>query len=378
MTQTANSPTRVLTIGSAMIDTIAVIDDELIERMSMNNADRSFLLLEEGTKTEAAVISTHAGGGAVNAAVCFARLGLDTACLVKLGHDARASAVRQALTSEGVSTDYVVDTVAASTGASVLVSSHDRNSAIFTFRGANLLLTPEDIPADAYAGRHIVHMASLSGHSADLLPELIARAAEAGAFISVNPGIRQLSTRASALLAVLPRIGVLAMNRAEAAALVPTLSEQQPRSSLRAHEAERVVPSASTELMHRGFSMSGYQMSLVHMVEALTGLGVGSVLVTDGRYGAYAGTREAIVHCPPVATEVLGTAGAGDAFTATFGAFRASGRPIHEGLALAATNAGSVVRHADTHTGLMHRAELEEAAVGHAESATTWLLESRG
>ena len=53
---------RVLTIGSAMVDTIAIIDSGRIERMTMLNADSSFLLLAEGRKTEAVEISTHSGG----------------------------------------------------------------------------------------------------------------------------------------------------------------------------------------------------------------------------------------------------------------------------------------------------------------------------
>jgi ribokinase len=44
---------KVLTIGSAMIDTIAIIGSARIERMTMLNAECSFLLLEEGRKTEA-------------------------------------------------------------------------------------------------------------------------------------------------------------------------------------------------------------------------------------------------------------------------------------------------------------------------------------
>ncbi len=58
-----------MTVGGAMIDTIAVIADERIERMVMHNAETSFLLLQEGRKNEAEDISTHCGGGAVNAAV---------------------------------------------------------------------------------------------------------------------------------------------------------------------------------------------------------------------------------------------------------------------------------------------------------------------
>src|SRR3990170_1856570 len=67
---------KVLTIGGAMIDTIAIIESDRIERMSMLNAETSFLLLEEGRKTEALEVSTHCGGGGVNAAVAMARLGV--------------------------------------------------------------------------------------------------------------------------------------------------------------------------------------------------------------------------------------------------------------------------------------------------------------
>ncbi len=65
-----------------MIDTIAIIESDRIERMSMLNAETSFLLLEEGRKTEAIEVSTHCGGGAINTAVAMSRLGLDVAALV--------------------------------------------------------------------------------------------------------------------------------------------------------------------------------------------------------------------------------------------------------------------------------------------------------
>ena len=55
---------KALTVGGAMVDSIAIIDSSSIERMSMRNAEASFLLLEEGRKTEAEEISTHPGGGA--------------------------------------------------------------------------------------------------------------------------------------------------------------------------------------------------------------------------------------------------------------------------------------------------------------------------
>ncbi len=46
---------KALTIGSAMIDTIAVIANDRIERMTLRNADASYPLLEVGRKSEAEV-----------------------------------------------------------------------------------------------------------------------------------------------------------------------------------------------------------------------------------------------------------------------------------------------------------------------------------
>ena len=94
---------KVLTVGGAMIDTIAIIESNRIELMKMRNAETSFLLLEEGRKTEALEVSTHCGGGAVNAAVAMARLGADVATIAKLGRDARAEMVLSRLVEENIS-----------------------------------------------------------------------------------------------------------------------------------------------------------------------------------------------------------------------------------------------------------------------------------
>ncbi len=171
---------KALTIGGAMIDTIAIIESDRIERMSMLNAESSFLLLEEGRKTEALEVSTHCGGGAANAAVALARLGFEVAALVKLGRDERADLILARFKQEGIDTRWVVPDARAPTGASVLVSSHERNAAVFTFRGANTLLEPGDLKEAAFAV-DLVYVANLSNQSADCYPGIIAQAKAHGA-----------------------------------------------------------------------------------------------------------------------------------------------------------------------------------------------------
>jgi ribokinase len=70
----------------------------------------------------------------------------------------------------------------------------------------------------------------------------------------------------------------------------------------------------------------------------------------------------------------MGTAGAGDAFNATFTASIALGRKPEDALHAAAVNSASVVRHADTQSGLLSQDELAAAVTAHAEQlpVRTW------
>jgi ribokinase len=345
---------KALTVGGAMIDTIAIIADDHIERMTMLNADSSFLLLEEGRKTEALEISTHVGGGAVNAAVAMARLGLDVATLVKTGTDQRAETVLAHLLQEGVSTRWAVRDRQAPTGASVLVSSHDRNAAIFTFRGANTLLSEADLRPEAF-GADLVYVSSLSNEAADAFPGIVARAKAQGALVAANPRVRQLSSRGPAFHEALANIDILAVNRLEADVLVPGLVA-------RFGERGRTLPLAPGEhpprLLARGLAGGGHEMSLPAFFAALHRSGPRFVVVTDGRNGAFLGTQDAIRFCPVLETKVVGTAGAGDAFNATFASYIALGRGPDDAMRAAAVNAASVVGHVDTQSGLLSGVEI--------------------
>jgi ribokinase len=345
---------KAISIGGAMVDTIAIIESDRIERMSMLNAETSFLLLEEGRKTEALEISTHCGGGAINTAVAMARLGLDVATLVKLGRDARADFILAKLTAEGVSTGRVIRDATAPTGASVIISSHDRNAAVFTFRGANTLLEPRELADDAFM-TDLVYISGLSNRSADCYPSIIDKAKAAGALVAVNAGVRQLSAHAGTFLDSLGKIDILALNRAEAEALLPALTVRLGEAGLsQAREAGEHSP-----LLARGLVAGGYEMSLPAFLHALRGLGARYVMLTDGRGGAFVVDDDGIVHCPAVETTVASTAGAGDAMVSTFAAFVTLGRPSDVALKAATLNAASVVAHIDTQSGLLRREALE-------------------
>lgn len=347
---------KALTVGGAMVDSIAIIDSSGIERMTMRNADASYLLLEEGRKTEAEEISTHPGGGAVNAAISMARLGLDVSAIVKIGMDQRADVILAKLESEGVSTRWTTRDARMPTGASVLISSHERNAAIFTFRGANTLLSMADIKPEALSV-DLVYISSLSNQSADCFPDLVMAAKAGNCKVAANPGIRQLTARGGAFLNAVGSVDILLINRAEANALVPVLSAKVGEGGPSPHfDPDEDIP----DLIRRGLSSGGFQISLLRFFQSLLETGCGIVVVTDGRHGAFVGSGGKVVHCSAVPTEVVGTTGAGDAFASTFVALINLDWPLEQALRAATINSASVVRYADTQSGLMKLSDLEE------------------
>ncbi len=351
---------RALTVGGAMIDTIAIIENSAIERMSLLNAGTSFLLLEEGRKTEALEVSTHCGGGAVNAAVAFARLGVECSALIKIGKDARADQILARLKEEGVSQRWALRDKSAPTGASVHVSSHDRNAAVFTFRGANTLLEPQDLK-DAAFDVDLVYIANLSNQAAHCFPAIVEKAKSRGAIVAANPGIRQLHEHGGAFQATLSQIDILSLNRREADEVVSILGSGEADSG---EELEFPEGAETPRLAPRGLRFESRRISVRTFFRSLLARGAKAIVLTDGRDGAFAAERGRLIYCPAHDATVAGTAGAGDAFASTFSAFIAEGRSPDVALRAASINAASVLEHVDTQTGLMSRADLEGSMAG--------------
>ncbi|HML29804.1 MAG TPA: carbohydrate kinase family protein [Hyphomicrobium sp.] len=344
---------NVLTIGGAMVDTIVTIASDKIEQIKMRNAESSFLLLEEGQKTEAEEIASSGGGGALNSAVAAARLGYSTSIIAKIGRDDKAEIVRALLRAEGVDVAWLASDDSEPTGASVIISSHDRNAAVFTYRGANTRLRTGDFPPEAFAGRQLVYVANLSNESADCYPLIVERAKSAGALLAVNPGIRQLTARFDDFWQSLKHIDILCVNRAEAQTLMPRLLQSfgDGGAPLVVKKDDPLPP-----LAKRGLRNGGYEMTLVKFLGALIELGVGAVVLTDGANGAFIARGQDLHYRP--AQHVVAAATTG--FSATFACYLADTKDAVRALSAASINAASVVQYIDTQTGLLSRAALEQ------------------
>ncbi len=339
---------RSLHFGSAMVDTIVLVADEDIERLTLTNEAVSFLMVETGRKLPAESITTHIGGGACNTAISLCRRGWSSVVRAKVGRDLNATAVREHLARCGTE-DRLVSCDQA-TGTAVMVASHDRNASIFVHRGANELLAIEDLPS--FEEFDLVYVAALSSESADCFPEIVRRAKGAGAHVAANPGVRQLGTRAGDFFAVLPDIDLLSINRPEADTLVPALAARVEATT------RFLPPSDPPPLIRRGLRSQGCEMGLVAFMRGLRSLGPNWVSITDGHGGAFLCGADGLYWQPNVPTEVAGTAGAGDAFCSTIAAALIEGMGPEEALLDAALNAASVVSVVDTTAGLLDHTDI--------------------
>lgn len=260
------------------------------------------------------------GGGAVNVAVCGARLGLKTASLCNIGREGTGSVVLSYLKSEGVNVANVSRDAHLHTGLSILVVGKDGEHTGFLERGANnhlYLKKPTVIKKAKW-----VYVSSLTGESEKILPEVFARVERYKNKVAFNPGSKQLSAGYHAIKRYLPFCEVLILNLEEARKLVFSKTKKELKD-------ER------------------------QLLEELEDMGPRIVVITDGPRGSHAICEGNFYHERSLSTNVVDTTGAGDAFGGTFVFAQIKGEGIQRSLELAAKNSASVVSKMGAGTGLL-------------------------
>jgi len=362
-----------LSVGSVMIDIMTVIANDDIELMTLHNMTSSFLMLEQGRKVESQSIDTYVGGGGANTAVCMSRLGMAMTILAMVGHDLNAEKILARLQQENIALDHmkIIDHIGS--GVAVHISSHDRNAAIFTHRGANCCLSDDDIENINFNNYNLVYVTNLSNESADHFPVIIHRAAAAGCFIASNPGIRQLTRLCDDFINSLAAINLLSINKLESEALVPNLVSKYDKSL---GATPKSLSGDLPDLLNTGFRFGGFSMGLIDFMTTLAAHGPDYIVITDGSKGAYLLHRNILYYSRSRTVTMRGSAGAGDGFSSTLASLIFAGNAPDIALYAATVNALSVISEVDTQTGLLTFEAIEKAiATGDiATEITRWKL----
>jgi len=324
----------VITFGAAVRDIFLFVDSA--DAMVLDNPKgemtrKKLIAFEYGAKINA-VRSVHTlGGGALNSAVTFSRMGFTSASAVSLGDDDDATAVEHRLKDEKVSTSLVMRNMKEKTGFSVLTVAGDAHDHVaIVERGANESYQYQ--PKRSITSASWFYTTSFSGpHWKKAIDAISKTAHERNIKWAWNPGSAQLEKGLTGLSAYLKRCTVLLLNRDEALGLVSANGKKKVKDKP------------------------------TYLLDALLAHGSDIVLITDGKQGVYcADATQKIFMSADKSIKARESTGAGDSFGSGFVSGLMMGTMTDMGFALdvGMTNAESVICKVGAQEGILKRSDI--------------------
>lgn len=316
----------IITIGSATKDAFFKSQDFHIDKAehSRTGTEGCFIL---GTKLEVPEVVFTSGGGGTNTAVGFARQGLKTACISRVGNDFTAKEIEQELKKEGVKPLFQVDKVH-QTALSVILVAQDGERTILEYRGANDYISEKEINWKKLKSRWLF-LDSLSDN-VKLLEEALAFAKKNKIKIAMNPG-KGILRLGAGLQKYLSSLSILIVNQEEAGFVTGI----DPKN-------EKAVFEKLDELV----------LGIAVMTKGQEGVAV-SDLPRRGKAGG-----KNIYQAGVPESEIVDRTGAGDAFCSGFiSGYIQSGGDIAFSIQLGTANATSVVNYFGAKKGLLKKGQ---------------------
>lgn len=309
----------VITIGSATRDVFMRSKNiRLVKDASFSTGEAECFAL--GSKIDIEDIWFETGGGATNTAVGFARQGLKTAFVGRIGHaDARGQEILKTIERERIETSLVVRDRRRMTAYSVILLTERGERTVLIYRGASANFRVAELPLKRMLAKW--YYVTALGGDRSVLRAIFRRAAGTKAQIAWNPGVAELAWGYEKLLPFFRQCGAIFLNREEASRL------------LRVDYARD-------------------RMVFQKLCFALPGL----VVVTEGTKGAIVCDNNRRYESATHDIEVVDTTGAGDAFGCGFiGSYIRTQGNIKRSLQFATANAESVLGKVGAKDGLLRR-----------------------
>ncbi len=323
----------VISVGDIVTDAFIKLKDDQAEVVKKD--DQQYLSMFFGTKLPYDHVEIiEAVGNASNAAVAFAKLGLNSFFVTNVGGDAHGRDMIAALHKNGVNTPFVR-------------INHDKTSnyhyVLWYKEERTILIKHEDYD---YQWPHLtkkevpqwIYLSSVSEHANDYHDQLSDWLEENPSVkLAFQPGTFQMEAGTERLKRIYERSAVLILNREEAV----------------------IVGGGNHE-------------DLNDLFDKLHVLGPKIVCITDGPAGAYAsdGEKRLMVPLYPDPAPPVDRTGAGDAFASTFIAALIKGRSIEEALLWGPINSMNVVQRVGAQAGLLTEYQIDN----HLRNAPKWYI----
>jgi ribokinase len=309
----------IITFGSATRDVFLTSSEfQVLKSEKFRTGKAECVSLGSKVNVEDMVFTT--GGGGTNNAVGFARQGLKTVCIVRVGDDIGGWAVIEGLKKEGVDTGFIQLDKKNRTSYSLALISSSGERTILVYRGAAKFLDSKSIKWSRVKAKWFYVGGSLSVDFS-VLKKIFDFAAKSKIKIAWNPGSLELKQGLKKLKPLLRKVDIFIVNNEEASFLAG-LPYRQERKIFKKLD------------------------DIVDGVIVIT-KGPKGVSVSDGRHIYSAGIPK---------SKVVERTGAGDAFGAGFvpGYIRKKG-DISYAIQLGTANSTSVVQFIGAKTGLLKK-----------------------
>ena len=326
----------IITIGGAVEDITFHTKEGVLIDNKRDILRQRLLAFEYGAKIKISSVHTTFGGGAANAAIAAARLGLKSACVCAVGDDERGRKIVANLKREKVDTSFVQIIKGEESGLSFLVVGPGDEHIIFSHRAANSKLTiPKNLLADAES--EWLYLTSLSGRWRENLENVFAFSDRFK--IAWNPGNVQLSEGQNFIRQHLAKVKVFDLNEDEATELV--VSDKKVMS-LRKENAK-------------------FLSNIRNLLTVIKSYGPETVVITRGKSGADAYDGNKFLHANiRKEGKRINTTGVGDAFGSTFACgLKFFSGDIKKAMDLGMQSAASVVAHQGAQEGLLRLADVK-------------------
>ncbi len=296
------------------------------------NVKEDTLHLVWGEKMVVKNLYASVGGGGANAAVGFARLGLNSSLVSQVGDDSFGRRIKHTLQDENVDLKLfkICPDKRTSTSALLTIPNHDHT--IVMYRGSNDDLQLSSEEKDVLLDTEWLYITDLAGESKTLVEQLAKEARTRNTKVAFIPGQNQLDRGIEALQHILTNTNIFILNLWEAAQLFNTRIECSPQHIEDCNKFEPTV----ADFLNR-----------------FADIGVETCVITKDICGVSAYHKKSSYSVPAPKTTVVDTTGAGDAFACGFVGTLAKGEDIHKALQVGSKNAGSVIANYGAQTGLI-------------------------
>lgn len=289
-----------------MLSIGAAVQDVFLQGKIFKPKKEDGELVEEfvlGTKNNIEGVTFSTGGGATNASVTFARLGMNSWFMGSLGDDVAAEMVRHDLRKESVNTSLIWEAKDQGTGYSTLLLAPNGERTILTYRGAS-----SDFSITSAKFKSVnpdwIYISSLSG-DIEALEAIVEYVKKRKIKIAINPGKGELKQGAR-FRKLLPHFDILSLNKQELEMLMGTAD--------------------------------------LNTLMAKVNKDVEYVVVTDGPKGSYVVDRNNLYKSGMYKdVPVIDRTGAGDSFCSGFVAMIARGESVEKAITYGSANSTSVV-----------------------------------